>query len=79
MKVQALYFGGLRAKLGKGEETLELPEGSQALDAATRAVGHLGADWMAALRYAVNDELVPADHPLAAGDEVALLPPVSGG
>lgn len=31
------------------------------------------------LRYAVNGEYVPAAHPVGENDEVALIPPVSGG
>jgi molybdopterin synthase sulfur carrier subunit len=31
------------------------------------------------IRIAVNDEIVPGDRPLADGDEIAFLPPMSGG
>ena len=31
------------------------------------------------VRFAVNSEYVPASHPVRAGDEVGLIPPVSGG
>jgi molybdopterin converting factor subunit 1 len=31
------------------------------------------------VRFAVNAEYVPASHPVRDGDEVALIPPVSGG
>jgi len=79
MRVNALYFGGLRAKLGREGDWLQLSEGSSVVDAAAQAVGHLGPEWMAALRYAVNAEIVPAATPLHEGDELALLPPVSGG
>ena len=37
------------------------------------------ADYRGSLMYSVNAEYVPADHPLADGDEVAFIPPVSGG
>lgn len=36
-------------------------------------------DWKSSLRFAVNYEYVPNDHPLNDGDEVAIIPPVSGG
>ncbi|KPJ50989.1 MAG: hypothetical protein AMJ38_01160 [Dehalococcoidia bacterium DG_22] len=37
------------------------------------------ADYRGSLMYSVNAEYVPADHPLGDGDEVAFIPPVSGG
>lgn len=79
MRVKALYFAGLRARLGVAEQWLELPEGSLASDAALAACGALGAEWMAALRVAVNEDLAPMSTLLKDGDELALLPPVSGG
>lgn len=79
MKVRALYFAGLRARLGLAEQVLELPEGSSAADAALAACGELGSEWMAALRVAVNEELSSLSTVLKDGDELALLPPVSGG
>jgi molybdopterin converting factor small subunit len=36
-------------------------------------------DWGTAMRLAVNQEYVGNDHPLQAGDEVGVIPPVSGG
>ena len=79
MKVQALYFGGLRARLGIGEAELELPAGSQASDAARLVCEPLGSEWLSALRLAVNEELVPGAFALKEGDQIAFLPPVSGG
>ena len=79
MRVRALYFGGLRAQLGLAGELMELPEGSRAQDAGARATQGLGPEWLPVLRYGLNDELVAADAPLREGDELALLPPVSGG
>ena len=79
MKVRALYFAGLRARLGVAEQMLDLPEGSSASDAALAACGALGNEWMTALRVAVNEELTSLSTVLKDGDELALLPPVSGG
>jgi molybdopterin converting factor small subunit len=31
------------------------------------------------VRFAVNDEFAPPDHPLKAGDKVVFMPPFSGG
>jgi len=37
------------------------------------------ADYSGSLMYSVNADYVPADYPLSDGDEVAFIPPVSGG
>ncbi|MCH7810282.1 MAG: MoaD/ThiS family protein [Chloroflexi bacterium] len=39
----------------------------------------LARGFEAIVRFAVNSEYVPASHPVRDGDEVALIPPVSGG
>jgi sulfur-carrier protein len=79
VKIHASYFGALRARLGRGEQWLDLPQGSSLEDAARVACGHLGPEWLASLRLAVNEEVAPGPTPLREGDSVALLPPVSGG
>jgi molybdopterin converting factor small subunit len=79
MLVKALYFGGLRAALGRAEDELELPEGSQVALALAKVLSGLGPDWALALRCAVNEDFAPLDRVLQPGDEVAFLPPVAGG
>jgi molybdopterin converting factor subunit 1 len=79
MLVKALYFGGLRAALGRAEDELELPEGSQVALALAKVLSGLGPDWAVALRCAVNEDFAPLDRVLQPGDEVAFLPPVAGG
>jgi molybdopterin synthase catalytic subunit/molybdopterin converting factor small subunit len=69
-------FAGLREQAGTATRQLELP-----VDA------HVGDVWPAlglgeeppGLLYAVNREYAPAERELADGDEVAVIPPVSGG
>jgi molybdopterin converting factor subunit 1 len=69
---------------GAAEVALELPAGV----ASTRQLG----DWLAQgnpalldqfragrVRIAVNQELARGDAPVRSGDEIAFLPPVSGG
>src|SRR3712207_7477866 len=56
--------------------SLDLPEGARVADALA-ALGHL-ADGMP-LVMAVNREYAREDAPLDPGDELALIPPVSGG
>jgi molybdopterin synthase catalytic subunit/molybdopterin converting factor small subunit len=76
MEVVVKLFAGLRERAGAGERRLELPEGACVADVwAPLALGELPGG----LLYAVNREYAPADTPLAPGDEVALIPPVSGG
>ncbi len=74
MKVTVRLFAGLRERAGWSEREL---------DGVTRvadvwAVLGLGGE-PAGLLYAVNREYADRDRELADGDEVALIPPVSGG
>jgi molybdopterin synthase catalytic subunit len=76
MHVRVRLFAGLRERAGAAEVELELPDGSRVND----ALAQLGAltDGVPVV-MAVNHEYVDADAPLHAGDELALIPPVSGG
>jgi MoaE-MoaD fusion protein len=76
MDVRVRLFAGLRERAGGGERDLELREGATVRD-IWPALG-LG-DEPEGLLYAVNLEYAEKDTPLADGDEVALIPPVSGG
>jgi len=69
-------FAGLRELAGTGSRDLELPDGSS-VDDVWSALG-LG-DEPPGLLYAVNKKYVEPSQALADGDEVALIPPVSGG
>jgi molybdopterin synthase catalytic subunit len=69
-------FAMLRERAGARELTLELPDGARVSDALT-ALGDLAAGLP--LVMAVNREYAPEDHVLDPGDELALIPPVSGG
>jgi MoaE-MoaD fusion protein len=69
-------FAGVRERAGTSERTLELPDGARAGDVWEQ----LGiGDEPAGLLYAVNRTYADGDRALADGDEVALIPPVSGG
>ena len=76
MHVTIALFAGLRDRAGTGELSLELPDGARVADALA-AVAELTAG--AAVVMAVNREYADATRPLTAGDELALIPPVSGG
>lgn len=85
MKVRVLYFAGLREQLGKASEEVELPAGIATLGALRAHLIARGGAWQASLaqgrpvRMAVNQDMVPETAPIAAGDEVAFFPPVTGG
>ena len=76
MRVTVRLFAGLRERAGEARRELELAEGATVGDVwAPLGLG----DEPAGLRYALNREFADATAPLADGDEVALIPPVSGG
>lgn len=81
MVLRIVYFALLRERLGRAEESLELPAPATVADAlAALKERHAQLAGMSrSLLLAVNQALVPADFPLNDGDELALLPPVSGG
>ena len=76
MKVAVRLFAALRERAGTREAALELEEGAS-VDDVWPALG-LGEE-PSGLVYAVNRAYVERGTPLAEGDEVALIPPVSGG
>jgi molybdopterin synthase catalytic subunit len=79
--IRVRAFAGVRDALGFGETTLALPAGC----AVSAAIARLAADHPAAglagrrMTFAVNRNYAAPDRVLAAGDELALIPPVSGG
>ena len=76
MEVTVRLFAMLRERAGASQLTLELPDGARVSDALAELEGL--ADGLP-LVMAVNREYARADHVLDAGDELALIPPVSGG
>jgi MoaE-MoaD fusion protein len=76
VKVSVRLFAGLRERAGRDELVLDLPEGARVADALA-AVEHLAPG--VSLVLAVNREYADADAVLSAGDELAVVPPVSGG
>lgn len=77
-----LLFASLREAAGRDRDEIEAASLSDLLTEARRRYGPAFAESLAYASVAVNGERVPsgdADAPLAPEDEVALLPPVSGG
>jgi molybdopterin converting factor subunit 1 len=92
VRVKVLYFGVLRDRFGAADEAAELPEGAtvggllELLRAQTsnsgmanRTVNAQDEQLWRSLAVAVNREYGSTSIVLRDGDEVALLPPVSGG
>jgi molybdopterin synthase catalytic subunit len=76
MEVRVRLFAGLRERAGAEEVQLALPDGALVADAVERM--RALTDGVAVV-MAVNREYADRDTPLRAGDELALIPPVSGG
>ncbi len=83
MQVRVLPFGVLKDWLGSSPATVELPEGATVAELLERLSAGQAAPQRAQLlrgiAVSVNDEFANAAQVLRAGDEVGLLPPVSGG
>lgn len=77
MRVRLRLFASLREQAGYAERELELPDGATAAD-AWNALPELG-EAPEGLLYARNRAYVDASEKLADGDELAFIPPVSGG
>ena len=91
MRVQVLYFGVLRERFGVADEAAELPDratvgellgllrGRTSNSPMSEEAGGADEQLWRSLAVAVNREYASASMVLHDGDEVALLPPVSGG
>jgi len=81
MQIRVLFFGVLKDLVGRSSETLELPEGARlqtVLSHYARQTPRFEA-MLPSLALSVNQEYSGPDQALRGGDEVGLLPPVSGG
>jgi len=81
MRVRVLLFGVLKDIFQRSEESLELRSGATVSDLLDHYREQMPkeAKLFQSLALAVNQEYASAANPLREGDEVALLPPVSGG
>jgi MoaE-MoaD fusion protein len=76
MRVSVRLFAVLRERAGAGEIELELPDGASVGDALAQV--RALTDGVPVV-MAVNREYADASARLSSGDELALIPPVSGG
>jgi sulfur-carrier protein len=85
MTIQLVFLARLRERFGVAREVFALPPGATTVAtviAALRERGGAFAEDLAphrAFRVAVNQDVVALDHPVCAGDELAIFPPVTGG
>lgn len=81
MQVKVLFFGMLKDLAGRGSDSLDLPENATLSD----LLGHYDQripqwkQFATSIAMSVNQEYAGPEVKLKQGDEIALLPPVSGG
>jgi molybdopterin converting factor subunit 1 len=81
MRVKVLFFGRLKEIVGRAEDSVDLADGAP----IEQLFAHYGARhpeltrFRASLVASRNQEFAAWSTPLRPGDEVAFLPPVSGG
>jgi molybdopterin synthase sulfur carrier subunit len=79
MKIAVLYFASLRDAAGCVREDVEVPSGGLAALYDTLQARHGFALPRARIRVAVNGAFAEWSYALRGGEEVAFIPPVSGG
>jgi molybdopterin converting factor subunit 1 len=81
MTVRVLLFAVLRDAAGTGEVKLQLSAGATAASAADELSARFPSlkSYLPRVAFAVNQQYAPGGTELHDGDELALIPPVSGG
>ena len=81
MRVRVLFFGVLKDLTGKSADSIELPDGASLRDLLAHYENRIPdlKRSLPSLALAVNQQYSGPETVLKSGDEVALLPPVSGG
>ena len=83
--MKILYFAWIRAKTGVASEEVSPPASVTDVASLIEWLKGRGGGYAEALknpgvvRVAVNQEYVKPHHPVRAGDEIAIFPPVTGG
>lgn len=81
MRIRVLFFGMLKDLAGRGNDHLDLPEGAtvdEVLKHYTASIPRF-KDLLPSVAISVNQQYARQNVKLKADDEVAFLPPVSGG
>ena len=81
MLVRILFFGVLKDLAGQGGESLDLPDNATLGDVLSHYEARIPRlkEWVSSIAMSVNQEYAGPEAKLSHGDEIALLPPVSGG
>ncbi len=81
MRVKVLFFGRLKEIVGRGEDAVDLADGARIEELFLYYRGSFPelARYRSSLVASRNQEFTPWTAPLRPGDEIAFLPPVSGG
>ncbi len=81
MQITVKLFALMREKAGTDTVALDIPEGAKITQAVAALVRRYPVlePYMANTRFSLQMDFVDLETSLAAGDELALIPPVSGG
>jgi molybdopterin synthase sulfur carrier subunit len=85
MAVKVLYFAWVRERVGRAEETLDLPATVRTVADVIAWLKTRGPEYEAAfersqlIRTAVDQQHVKADTAIEGAREIAFFPPVTGG
>lgn len=85
MTTRIVYFAWIRERVGLTEETVALPESVTTVAELMEHLAGRGEEYAhafearAAIRTAIDHELVGPDAPIAGAREIAFFPPMTGG
>lgn len=81
LNIKVLFFASCRDLIGTGERAMTLPDGATVTDLISKlAMEQVRfTDMAPSLMVSVNQAYVERDAELQDGDEIAFIPPVSGG
>jgi molybdopterin converting factor subunit 1 len=81
LRVKVLFFGRIRELTGVSEESVDMPEGATLNDLfeSYQVRFPFLSGFRSSLVASRNQEFASWETPLSSGDDIAFLPPVSGG